>query len=238
MPWSIKYLPTTPNVVFQHYKPISHSNRAIKTNTSNPLKYSHTKTRQNERWAHKKKKKFGKKESTHRARVKLKELSSVSLPLALPRFSYLGYSRWRYIYRIINFSLSKKLKNQTQNPKSEKINQEKKKKKKTGYRFPCSGRFGHRLTCQRAILLHRTTRTPWRRGGQRSWRERFWRTRRASGESTRSWGLRVDSSPFLEMSLGVSIYPKTRLAPHAPPCPAPPLKSRILGVFLRVWVGF
>jgi len=32
-----------PNVVFQHYKPISHSNRAIKTNTSNPLKYSHIK---------------------------------------------------------------------------------------------------------------------------------------------------------------------------------------------------
>jgi hypothetical protein len=41
----------------------------------------------------KKKKKIGKKESTHRARVKLKELGSVSLPLALPRFSYLGYSR-------------------------------------------------------------------------------------------------------------------------------------------------
>jgi hypothetical protein len=118
-----------PNVVFQHYKPISHSNRAIKTNTSNPLKYSHIKTRPNERWTLKKK------------------------------------------------------------------------KKKMGTRFPCIGRFGHRPTCQRPIFLHRTTRTPWRRGGQRSWRERFWRTRRASGESTRSWVPRVDSSSSLEMTV-------------------------------------
>jgi hypothetical protein len=72
-----------PNVVFQHYKPISHSNRAIKTNTSNPLKYSHIK-QDKMRDEHTKKKKNGKKESTHRARVKLKELSNVSLPLALP----------------------------------------------------------------------------------------------------------------------------------------------------------
>jgi hypothetical protein len=48
---------------------------------------------ENEHTKKKKKKKERKKESTHRARVKLKELSSVSLPQALPSFSYLGYSR-------------------------------------------------------------------------------------------------------------------------------------------------
>ena len=65
----------------------------------------------------KKKKKERKKESTHRARVKLKELSSVSLPQALPSFSYLGYSRWRNIYRIIKISLAKKAEKPDPKPK-------------------------------------------------------------------------------------------------------------------------
>jgi ferredoxin len=159
-------LETQPNK-YLHIKKWKTSTKKLNTSSSN-----------NRKQQKKKKKKKRKETEPYRARLKLKEPSSVSHPLALLHLFHLASTalsiRTTTIPSFLRSKEKKKLRNKTENQMIE-------------YQFSCRGQFGFCHTCQRPVLLDSATHTPLCRGGKRSWWEQFRQSRGTNGISTWSW---------------------------------------------------